>query len=607
MTYLRLLAAAFATLGAGAATPPVEKLLPTNTLAVVTTASFAAARQAWGTQAWARLWADPAMTEFRVHAESRFRTNVIEALAGVLGVNPRELAALTDGQLAVAVVAGADGPVPLLLADTGTHAARLGPLLDAARANWLTAGRMVETNAAGSKVTWSVAFPRSDFGRIGAFLRGTNTPAATTGTNLFRLTLGQADGLLVAGGDTTVAAGVLARLADGGAALAEVPAWQADTALLPAGESWRGWVNAPLMLKALWPPAPEEGRRRSARPDAARLVSALGLDAVHSLGFGVELSPAGPALRLAIRIPPDARRGLFRMLAFEARDAAPPDAVPADVLEFSRWRFNGARAWDALEQTLTAVSPEIAGVFQLFFSALVDDADPQFDFRRSLVGGLGDDFASWRVATGTNGGTASVALLGSTNAPQLARALRLAAGLLPGGEDAPALTSREEAGVRVFSVTLPALLGGEDEEAPVIHFAAPDTNRLVLSGEASLLEAALATNRPAARLAAALPADAVVRAGGTGGGLFSYENQRETARRFFSGVRNGDGDGALPGALQPLAAARMAGRAVPEPGQWFDLRLLPPFEAVEKHFGLQVSAGAVTTNGWEMRIVQPAP
>lgn len=612
MTALRFLAVLPAVFGAAAASPPAEKLLPADALAVITTPDFAAARQAWAAQPWARLWADPAMVPFRGHAESRFRTNVIEVLGGVLGVSPTELASLTTGQLTVAVVGGAAGPLPLLLADTAGNGDRLGAMLEAARTNWIAAGRTVATNAAGSNVMWSVEFPPAAFAGISAFLRGTNAPAADADakTNAIALTVARAGGMLVAGGDTNIVAGALGRLAAGGPALADEPAWRAEAALAPAGESWRGWVNAPALLATMLPRAedpPAGARRRGARPDAARIISALGLDAVRAFGFGVELPEAGPALRLSIRIPPDVRRGLFRLLAFEAREASPPDFVPADALQFSRWRFNGARAWESLEQTLTAISPEIAGVFQLFFSALVDDADPQFDFRRSLVGNLGDDFVSWRVAAGTNGETASVTLLGSTNAPQLGRALRLATKLLPGAEGAPPVEAREAAGVKVYSVTLPALLGGEEAEETALHFAAAGTNYLALSGEAALLEAFLGTNRTAAPLAATLPANAVARAGGTGGGLFSYENLRETARRFFAEVRSGDGTGAMPGALQPLAAARLAGRPAPDPGQWFDLRLLPPFEAVEKHFGGQVSAGAVTTNGWELRIVQPAP
>ncbi|HMO65389.1 MAG TPA: hypothetical protein PKE47_09250, partial [Verrucomicrobiota bacterium] len=256
-------------------------------------------------------------------------------------------------------------------------------------------------------------------------------------------------------------------------------------------------------------------------------------------------------------------------------------------------------------QTLTAISPEVAGVFQLFFSALVDEEDPQADFRRSFVRNLGDDFLSWRVPAGSNAPSAALTLLGSTNAPQLARALGIAARLLPDTEDGPPVQTREMDGRRTWTATLPALLGGEGDAPSTLHFAAA-ASHVALSGSADLLREFLRTNAPAAPLAAALPAAAVARIGGTGGGVFSYGNGRESARRFFSETRAGEGGGG-PGALQLLLAARLAGRDVPDPMQWFDLRLLPEFTDVEQHFGVQLSAGGVTTNGWELRTVQPTP
>lgn len=609
MIFLRVLTAWLLAAAASAAVPPADKLLPTNTLAVVTTPGFAAARAAWTNLAWARLWADPAMAEFRAHADSRLATNVAEPLAALLGADPRELAGLVTGQLTVAVLAGAEGPVPLLLADTGEGATNLAARLDAARGHWLADGRSVTTNAAGSNITWSVAFPRAALAGIQAFLRGEaagDEPPADAPT--VRLTVAQAGGLLVAGGEAAAVEDVLARLAgSSGGCLADEPAWQADVAAAPAGETWRGWASGPRLLECLVPGAGAAAAeaRRSARPSPARIVSALGLDGVRSFGFGLELAESGPRARWSIRIPPDARRGLFRVLAIEARDAAVPEIVPADVLRFTRWRLNGTRAWEALEQTLTAISPEVAGVFQLFFSALVDEEDPQADFRRRFVRNLGDDFLSWRVPAGSNAPAASLTLLGSTNAPQLARALGIAARLLPDTEDGPPVRIREADGRRTWTVSFPALLGGDGEEPATLHFAA-GTNHVVLSGSAERLRQFFGTNAPAPSLAAALPAAALARIGGPGGGVFSYENVRESARQFFAAARAGEG-GAAPGALQLLLAARLAGRDVPDPAQWFDLRLLPDFAAVERHFGVQLSAGGVTSNGWELRTVQPAP
>jgi hypothetical protein len=594
---------------AAAATPPAARLLPTNTLALVTAPDLAAAGAAWRAQPWGRLWADPALAAFRGHAQTRFRTNVVEPLTRALGLDLAALAAAATGQFTFAAVAGAEGPQPLLIAETGTNAARVEALLADARGRWAAAGRAVTTNEIEGGPALTVAVPQAELAAVWRALAGTSAPAEEGKEDgELLLTLAGRGGVLVAGGATNAVAGVLARLGAGGPALADLAAHQADAAAVLGDAPWQGWVNAPLALDTLLPAAPEAGQRRRATPSPARVVAALGLRDVRSLAFALRGDAAGAGAHLFIHLPPDARRGLFRLLAIEAKDAAPPPFVPADAVEFSRSRFNGARAWEALEQTLAEVSPEMAGVFQLFFSALVDDAEPDFDFRRSFVGNLGDDYVSWKApAAGTNAEPAGLTLLGSPNAPRLARALRLAARLLPPGEDdAPDVTTRELAGARVYSVGLPGLLapGGA---AGRLEFAAAGTNYVALGGDPAALDAFL-TNAPVAAPLAGVPgfAAALAQAGGAGGGLVAYEDTRAALRRFFAEVRAGGPGEALPAALQPLAAARMAGRNAPDPAQWFDFTLLPPFEAVERHLGMRVTAGAIATNGWHLRFRQTA-
>jgi hypothetical protein len=100
-------------------------------------------------------------------------------------------------------------------------------------------------------------------------------------------------------------------------------------------------------------------------------------------------------------------------------------------------------------------------------------------------------------------------------------------------------------------------------------------------------------------------ADAAQRVGGTGNGLFAYENQRETMRAAFTALKNSSAD-------SPTGSANAFNNlpfASPEKifGGWMDFSLLPEYDKISKYFYLSVTSGNVKADGLSFKIFAPRP
>ena len=89
---------------AGAAIPSAEKLLPNDTLVVLTVPDFAKMKEVMKTSPELQLWNDPAMKPFRTKFESRVKEDLLQPLEQDLGIKFDDYASLPQGQLTVALV-----------------------------------------------------------------------------------------------------------------------------------------------------------------------------------------------------------------------------------------------------------------------------------------------------------------------------------------------------------------------------------------------------------------------------------------------------------------------------------------------------------------------
>ena len=82
---------------------------------------------------------------------------------------------------------------------------------------------------------------------------------------------------------------------------------------------------------------------------------------------------------------------------------------------------------------------------------------------------------------------------------------------------------------------------------------------------------------------------------GTGGGLFGYENQRETMRLAFKLLKN---------SVEADSTMKMFPPAVRE---WVDFNLLPDYALVQKYFYISAYAGSANADGLTLKVFTPRP
>ena len=99
--------------------------------------------------------------------------------------------------------------------------------------------------------------------------------------------------------------------------------------------------------------------------------------------------------------------------------------------------------------------------------------------------------------------------------------------------------------------------------------------------------------------------EAAEKVGGTGTGLFSFDNNSETLRLMFDAARQNPDT--LAKAISPLSGVPGAPDQSKELKEWFDFSLLPPFDKVAKYFHFTVSAGSVSADGLTYKIFAPPP
>src|SRR5882724_4097848 len=134
-----------------AAVPTPDKLLPDETLGVITVPDWAKARAAYDDNAGSRLWRDPALKPFKDKLVNKVNEEFIKPLERELGVKLEDYSELAQGQFTLAVLQngwqGKPEPLPawLLLVDTRDKSDQLKTNLAELRKKWLDSGKKLKT------------------------------------------------------------------------------------------------------------------------------------------------------------------------------------------------------------------------------------------------------------------------------------------------------------------------------------------------------------------------------------------------------------------------------------------------------------------------------
>jgi hypothetical protein len=614
--------------------PPAEKLLPEDTLAVVTTPDFPKARELFSQSPMSQLWRDPAMKPFRDKLVAKWDEELLRPLERELDLRFADYTGLPQGQVTFAISQnGWDGksdsePAFLLLVDARDRGGQLKTNLAAVRQKWVAAGKTLRLEKIRDVEFAILTLSSNDTPKtLKRFFSPPRPPGleAPTGTanakpgQASEFALGQFESLLILGDSTKAIEKVVARLTGGSApGLSDVAAFEADRLARFRDAPFYMWANAKRLLDVVGSVDSERPRPDPDQPPSIEfktILNALGLSGLNSLAFHYCDAGDGSLFQLSLGVPEPARTGLLRMLAPEPKSAAPPVFVPADVAKYQRVRIDGPKAWAAIEKAIGDISSNWTGALNLFLQT-ADKAgkerDPAFDLRRDLIGNLGDDLVTWQKPPRGHtlaqlGDAPSIWLIGSPNAEKLASGLRNMLAALP---EANAAKEREFLGRKICTATLPMLsLPEHPDDLPKTVSYAASGGYLGFSTDVALLEEWLRSGDTPPKPLRDKPglADALARAGGTGGGWIAYEDQAAARRALFEILKQDPGaktNVTMGAALNLPLNFTTEGEGIHD---WIDVSLLPAWDSVAKYFHYGVTSGSANADGISYRFYSPTP
>jgi len=603
------------------AVPPAEKLLPADTLVVLTVPDFAGLRAAGRQSPQMQFWNSDALAPFREKFTTRLATQFFGPLEGNLGLKLADFTNLPQGQLTFAVTqndwtGGGDGaPGLLLLLDARDQGALLATNLARIRQKWTEAGKTLRTETLHG-VAFSVIPLTSN--NIPVALAGVVTPPQpvqelgrpTVTPKAGEIVFGQWHSLLIVGNSLHAVEPVIAHATGSAAAtLADNPQFAADQlAQFRDAPLYYGWFNARTLFATLSSHEPEPPNPQAPSPfpriNPRVMLDVTGLNGLKSAALAVRETSAGALVTFHLTAPESGRAGLLKMFAFSPKEAGIPPFVPADAVKFSRVRLSGRQVWAELQKVVAGISPQgLASLNSVIDMAntLAQTKNPGFDLRTALIANLGDDLISYQKAAADNSPGAlaeppSLLLVAVANADQAIDAAKTLAGLAAQQDAGQA--PRDFLGHKIHTLTLrPTTDPATGAVHPHALYVATSGGYLALSTATSILEEFLRSAGGNVKPLRDLPGlvEAAQQVGGTGGGLFGYENQRESLRQLFQQMKNSSTPGTTAKMLPPGWR------------DWLDFSLLPDYDAVAKYFSLSVYGGSVDSDGITVKAFTPRP
>ena len=594
-----------------AAIAPAENLLPADTLAFFTVPDASALRTAWKTSPQVMFWNDAAMKPFHDKFMAKFTEKCLAPLEADLGLKVADFLALPQGQFTLAItVNGSNGhddvpPGFLLLLDAKDKSELLRTNLAALTKKWTAAGRTLRSEKIHGLAFTVVQLNSNDFSAIfPKKIPAADAPPAKPGVIYFA----QYESLLVAGNGASVVDAVAAHLTGGSTpAITDNATFAADRlAQFRDAPVYYGWFNAAKTID-LFTPADTGGADDAAamampKFTVSKILGATGIGGLKSASFAVRESAEGSSIALHLNAPEANRNGLLKILALPAKDASIPAFVPADAVKFSRFRLDGKQTWAELQKMVAAISPQYLASLNAVIdmaNTLAQAKDPGFDLRNNLFGNLGDDIISYgKPPTGDTladfANAPAIFLVAVSNPDQVVSSIKNLASL--GAPQDSATAPRDFMGHKIYTIALRPQPTASGTPTPSYLYLSANSSYLALSKSTSILEDYL-RNPEAKNPLRDTPGitSAASHVGGTGGGIFTTENQRESMRAAFKLMKSSaDSDSTMK--MFPPAFR-----------DWADFTLLPDYAVVEKYFYLSVLGGNADADGLTLKIFAPRP
>ncbi|MBM3824262.1 MAG: hypothetical protein FJ404_15470 [Verrucomicrobia bacterium] len=364
------------------------------------------------------------------------------------------------------------------------------------------------------------------------------------------------------------------------------------------------WFNGPWAVKLLKEELREQNPSGLLGSAGQRFIGALGFDVLRAVSLKLQSFSNRLSAEWTAWVPSTQRTGLFRVLTPDPWDAAIPAFVPSQAHHATRLRLDGAKVGSELERVLSSVSPEMSSVLKLVLDTLGKDLNPPVDFRRQVLERLGNDWTVYRsepvaAINSMTRDAVSVVVLGAEHPKNMMAGVRALFSIAPNAGDDKALRQIELEGHDVLRYQPISFASNLDDKPPQPVFFAALTNAFVIAqGEAAMIHH-LRNRQTNAPGLAALPGaiQALEFAGGSAGGLASIHQLHLELREPWETAR------LSPRRDQDPASSASAGETDILSSMGLDTSLLPPFNAIARHFYFSATAGASLPEGLRWRWV----
>ena len=600
-----------------AAIAPAENLLPADTLAFFTVPDCNALRASTKTSPQLMFWNDAAMKPFHDKFMGKFNEKFIAPIEKDLGIKVDDFLALPQGQFTLGTtVNGSSGhddvpPGIALLLDAKDKSDALKTQLAALLKKWTDAGRTLRTEEIHGLKFTVVTLNSNDlqaiFPRKPPMLEIGKDPKPEKPNELY---FTQFESLLVVGNSIKVVEPIAAHLTGGSVpAIADDSVFSADKPAQFGGSPlYFGWFNGSKFFTMLADASADETSDPDhlvPRMDAVKLIGAAGLGGLKSASLAVRESSDGSTVAFHFNAPESSRAGLMKILALPAKDANVPAFVPADAVKFSRLRLDMKSTWAEVQKMLAGISPQALSSINMVVdmaNSFGQQKNPGFDVRNSLINNIGDDIVNYSKAPvgetlAALANPPSLVLLQVAKPDEAIEAVKTVASMAQPQDDATKAT-REFLGKKIYTIAMrPVRKPGSSALEPQSLFISSSGGYLALSSDAAMVEEFLrsAEKPPKPLRDNERLNDSLSHVNGAGGGMFGYQNQRETMRQSFRLLKN-------------TAEADIALKMFPPAyREWADFTLLPDYERVQKYFDISIYSGSANSEGLTVKVYSPRP
>ncbi|HZI33564.1 MAG TPA: hypothetical protein VFF11_14585, partial [Candidatus Binatia bacterium] len=416
--------------------------------------------------------------------------------------------------------------------------------------------------------------------------------------------------LLVAGNSARAVEAVATHLTGGSApAIADDANFSRDKlSQFRNSPTYYGWFNGSKFFSMLAASSDDEDNSDTPsmlpRVATSTILAATGLDKLKSASFALNEQSSGSSLAVHVTAPESTRTGLLKILAIASKNAGIPAFVPADATKFTRVRLDGKQTWSELQKMISSISPQYLASLNAVIdmaNTLAQQKDPGFDLRTALFNNLGDDIITYqKPPTGDTladfSSPPTLYLIAVANTDQAINGIKTLTSLSAPQAGAPA--PREFLGHKIYTIAQRSRRTPGGDTAPPNYLYLSSANGYVaLSKDSGILEEFIRSGGGKVKPLRETPGitEAATEVGGTAGGLFSYENQRETMRAAFK-VLKASADATNAMGMFPAALR-----------DWADFSLLPDYDTVAKYFYLSVVGGNANAEGLTLKVFTPRP